>query len=148
MVKTQREKERFLNAGAIASRLRKIRKYFGYSQDEMADLLGITKETYGKNERAYHLLQALTLGAIHEKLGISIEWLLFNRAPVFWNPDKKRKDMEFKGDISGNVPVTPELAEMIDLLNRIPFLRNLVLGYYQKLKLENQHLISESLEKE
>lgn len=148
MIRRQSTRKKFLNAKPIVGRLRKIRRYFGYSQQKMADILGIVKETYGKNERGYHLLQLESLVEIHEKLGVSVEWLLFNREPVFWKADKKIKGIELKGAKQGDVLVSTELEEMIDLLTRIPLLRYAVLGYYQKLKLENQQLIGEILEKE
>ena len=138
------QRKNVLNAKTVGARLRKIRNYFGYNQEQMAALTGILKTTYGKNERGDHIIQTGSLAAIHEQMGVSAEWLLFGRAPVFWNEDKKRKDMEFKDENRENVPVSGELAEMIDAVKRVPFLRHAVLGHFQKLKLENQHLLKDN----
>lgn len=138
------QKKNRLNAKTVGARLRKIRDYFGYTQEQMAALTGILKSTYEKNERGNHLIQTDNLATIHEQMGVSAEWLLFGRAPVFWNEDKKRKDMEFKDENREDAPVSGELAEMIEVVKGVPFLRHAVLGHFQKLKLENQHLLKDN----
>ena len=135
-----------INAAPIGRRLKEVRKYFGYKQGKMAELLGITMDAYGKNERGTHLVQTDSLHAVHEKLGVSMEWLLFNRGSMFWNADIMKKGK--KGGKREEILFSSEVDEMIDLMKRVPFLRYAVMGYYQKFKIENKHLVTEILEKE
>lgn len=134
-----------INARVIGSRLKEVRNYFGFNQGKMAGILGITRDTLGKNERGEHSVQVDSLHALHENLGISAEWLLFNRGAMFWdagmtkNSDKSGKQEE--------ISFSTELDEMIDLMKRAPFLRHAVMGYFQKFKIENDHLIDEILTK-
>ena len=134
-----------INARPIGSRLREVRKYFGFSQGKMAGILGITRDTLSKNERGYNSVQVDTLHALHESLGVSVEWLLFNRGAMFWDAGMT-KDSNQGGKAEG-ITFSTELDEMIDLMKRVPFLRHAVMGYFQKFKIENNHLIDSTLEK-
>lgn len=129
-MKYEREKMR-IDRRAIAVRLRSVRRHLGYSQGEMADLLGITRDAYGKNERGSHLIRTENLHTLHEKLGVNVEWLLFDRGSMLWTSGDQ-------GD---------ETEEMIDMMKRLPLLRHTVMKCYQEFKIENKELINETLEK-
>lgn len=73
----------------IAKRLIKAREHFGYSQARMASLLGISKATYGKNERGIHLLTTLSLIRLNEQLNVSTDWILFNRGSMTWKEEEE-----------------------------------------------------------
>jgi transcriptional regulator with XRE-family HTH domain len=144
-MKKYRQRKR-LNPGPIAARLRKVRGHFGYRQYEMADLLGITRTAYGKNERGNHVIDLGSIASIHDKLGVSAEWLLFNQGPMFWKSDKWQKKIK-EGSL-GTLSFEDELDEMTALMKQIPFLGYAIMGYYQKFKVENDDLIRQFLEKE
>ena len=137
---------KLLNPGPIAARLRKIRNHFGYRQYEMADFLGITRSAYGKNERGYHVIDLGSIASIHDKLGVSAEWLLFNRGPMFWRWEQSQKKIKEKSQET--VSFAEELEEMITQMKYIPLLRYAIMGYYQKFKIENDDLIRQFLENE
>ncbi len=139
----RRNKTKLLSASPIAGRLRMVRRHFGYSQNKMAQSLGCSRETYRKNERGYYLLTIDTLAALYEKLGVSIEWLLFNRGPML--RDKGIKKSELKLETQADMSFPDELDEMISMMKNVPFLRYAVMGYYQKFKLENKHTILQAL---
>ncbi|MGD2090722.1 MAG: helix-turn-helix transcriptional regulator [Candidatus Aminicenantes bacterium] len=144
-MKKYRQRKR-LNPGPIAARLRKVRGHFGYRQYEMADLLGITRTAYGKNERGNHVIDLGSIASLHDKLGVSAEWLLFNQGPMFWRwagGQKKIREGSQKA-----VSFEEALDEMTILMNQIPFVRYTIMGYYLKFKIENEHLIHQFLEKE
>jgi len=139
MEKKQRKERKLIDARPIAARLRRIRNHYGYRQDEMAESLGISKGAYGKNERGEHLLDTNSLARVHERLGICVDWLLFDHGPMFWKAEEKKR--EIKRDIQEETEFSSEIEEMIDLMKRFPFLRHAVMGYYQKFKLENKNLL-------
>ena len=143
--RTYRKRKR-LNAGPVEARLRRIRGYFGYRQYEMADFLGISRAAYGKNERGIHMIDLISIIAIHDKLGVSLEWLLFNRGPMFWKTvgDKKQKRTELQTTDS----FTGELDQMIAEMKGIPLLRHAVMGFYQKFRIENDQVIRQFLGQE
>ncbi len=127
-----------MNAAPVSQRLRQLRKHFGYTQTQMADKLGMVKDAYGRNERCITLISTDSLQPIHDVLGVSVEWLLFGRGPMFW------KDIDKKAENgTRDLRLNPEMGEMVDHMNRFSFLRNMVLGYFQKLKMENRHLLTE-----
>jgi DNA-binding XRE family transcriptional regulator len=123
----------------VGKRLRQIRRHFGYQQDRMAQLIEISKVTYGKNERGLHLPETLTLVSLHKQLGVSVEWLLFNRGSMFWKGEPQEKSsVDF---------FTQEVEEMIDLMKRIPLLRHSVMMHYQQFKIDHKELLQEAQEK-
>lgn len=133
----------------IGQRLGKLRKHLGYSQDKMAALIGIKKVTYGKNERGLHIPDTFTLIALSNRLGVSVDWLLFNRGSMFWkDPQEKSAEKEkTKKKVSEDL-FTREVEEMIDLMKRVPLLHHSVMMHYQQFKIDHKELIREVLEKE
>ena len=139
----RRNKTSLLSRAPIAGRLHLVRKHFGFSQDQMAQSLGCSRETYGKNERGYYMLTIDTVAAFYEKLGVSMEWLLFNHGPML--RDNGIKKSELKLETQADMSFPDELNEMIGMMKNVPFLRYAVMGYYQKFKLENKHTILQAL---
>lgn len=139
----RRNKSSLLNRTTISDRLQLVRKHFGFSQDQMAQSLGCSRETFGKNERGYHMITLDTVAALYEKLGVSMEWLLFNHGPMLKNATIKKADLKLETQADMSFP--DELNEMVAMMKNVPFLRYAVMGYYQKFKLENKHTILQAL---
>ena len=139
-------KRKHVNAGPVGSRLRRIRGYFGYRQYEMADFLGISRAAYGKNERGIHMIDLISLIAIHEKLGVSLEWLLFNRGPMFWKTVDDQNQTRPQLQMADSF--TDELDQMMAEMKGIPLLRHAVMGFYQKFRIENDQVIRQFLGQE
>jgi hypothetical protein len=59
--------------------------------------------------------------------------------------EEKRKQAEFQPpkDL-----FTLEVEEMIDTMKKVPLLRHMVMGYYQKFKIKNKEMIEEHLQEE
>lgn len=143
MRKKRRNRTNLLSRAPIAGRLRLVRKHFGFSQDQMAKYLGCSRETFGKNERGYYMLTIDTVAALYAKLGVSMEWLLFNHGSMLRNSEKTKSELKLETQAGMSFP--DELNEMISMMKNIPFLRYAVMGYYQKFKLENKHTILQAL---
>jgi transcriptional regulator with XRE-family HTH domain len=167
MAISRREKQFNEIRSAVADRLKKIRTHFGYSRGEMAAKLGISKITYAKNERAMHLPTTFHFIALYNRLGISIDWLLFNHEPMSWKEhEKQQAELEMKQQAELEMKqkeeeekrkqaelqppkdvFTLEVEEMIDTMKKVPLLRHMVMGYYQKFKMKNKEMIEEHLQK-
>lgn len=61
------------------NRLRIIRKAFSFSQNEMADVLGITQSTYSKMEKGESAITAQHLVTLEEKLGVNPTFILVGK---------------------------------------------------------------------
>ncbi len=142
----------------VGGRLNQLRSHLGIAQDQMADRLGIRLVTYGKNERGEHLPVLRTVLTLRRGLGVSLEWLLFGRGPMFekdWRAEihrearqETREELarEVKKEIHSEDVFTREVAEMIELMKAVPLLRHKVMGNYQELKLEHEDLIRRHLD--
>lgn len=60
----------------MGNRLRKFRKEMEYTQEQMAEILGISSAYYGKIERGVNSLSIKRLLILHERLGIDITYLI------------------------------------------------------------------------
>lgn len=60
----------------IGNRLRKIRLEKGWTQDSMAELIGITKAFYGKIERGESSIALEKLALLNKKLDIDLNYLI------------------------------------------------------------------------
>lgn len=173
MAKSKRELHKEEVSTNIAGRLQAIRKHYGFSCEKMAGLMGISEITYRKNEIGRHIPTALSLMALHNRLGISIEWVLLGKEPMSWKEDQeqrrlaeekraaeeqerkeqqereKRQEAErlkWQETQAGKDVFSQEVAEMIETMKRVPLLRHSVMGYYQKFLLKNKELIAASLQ--
>lgn len=86
----------------MGKRLRISRNQLDYTQEQMADILGMSTAYYGKVERGVHGLSLAKLVIVNEKLDIDINYLLTGIKKSNFSLDKvlnecpreKRYDME------------------------------------------------------
>lgn len=69
------EKEEHLYV-EIGERLRKFRRERDYTQEEMAEILGISTAYYGKIERGIYCLSIKRLWTLYQKLEMDITYLI------------------------------------------------------------------------
>lgn len=86
----------------IGERLRKFRRERDYTQEEMAEILGISTAYYGKIERGIYCLSIKRLWILYQKLEMDITYLITGTQKSIvlldniindW-PASKRYDME------------------------------------------------------
>lgn len=139
MTRKQRLKE-------IGSRLTQLREQLNYSRDKMAALCEVTESGLAKNERGDHLPQLDTLENLVKKFDASMDWLLFNKGPLFF----KEKTHEEKPPVQQKQPekqpgekflglehVMPDVNELLDYMAKDPLLKYEVLVFFYKYKKEN-----------
>ena len=132
----------FVNVG---KRLRIVREFFKFTQQQMANVLKMNLATYKKNERGIYAIKTNNLEQLHNELGVSLEWLLFEKDPFLWKDIQfieKKEDNLLRKDL-----FVEEMNEMKEILERVPIIRHSVMGHYQDCKIRYKDLIIETLGK-
>ena len=143
-----KKKEKKIKWPQIASRLEKIRQHFGYKGSQIAKLMGISPITYNRNVQGLQLPTTWSIMALHDRLGVSLEWFLFEKGPMLWKQVEEKLRVEKKPqEIKLADILPPELNEMIELMNKIPFLHHTIMLHYQELKIQHKDMIQVALER-
>lgn len=61
---------------AFAERLRRLRESHGYTYQQMADALGVAKDTYRKYETSPNEPALFVLDGLHRHFGVSLDFLI------------------------------------------------------------------------
>lgn len=129
--------------GNIAARLREIREHLRFSQKEMGGQFGMKENTYGKTETGYTAPSLKLLYMLATGLKISLDWLICGRGTMFYGTPEEKETVEKaeKDELS------KEIDEMSELIEKLPLARHLILGYFQKFKVDYNDVIQKELEK-
>ncbi len=121
----------------ISSRLKEVRLHFGHTQKKMAAYFGMGSNAYGKAENGYNAPGLKIFYILATRFGISLDWLVLGRGPMFYEkkPGEKAADDE----------LSREINEMLELIDKLPLVRHLILGYFQELKLNYHEVIQQEL---
>jgi len=136
-----------LNNQNIGKRLKQVREFFKFTQRRMAEVVRIQESTYKKNEKCVHLLNINTLERLHDELGVSAEWLLFENGPIYWKDIRAKEDENTQAGLLKKDIFMEEVEEMVEMLKQVPMIRHSVMGHYQDCKIRYKDLIAECLPK-
>lgn len=100
---------------AVGGRLKYIRQGLHLNQTEMAQKLGLSQSAYYKKECGYTLPGIFTLLYLHDKMNISLDWLLLGRGPVYYR-DKQMVSRELKEKANNLKNDLPEFLKLLDTL--------------------------------
>jgi len=127
-------------------KLRKIRESLRYSQEEMAAYFSTEKGTYNRYENGKNFPGFLVLNHFGNTLGISMDWLICDKGPVYYKEKEKKEEKkviekkeEAKQEPSPEMP-QGEMKELLEHMGRIPLLRHEVLAHFYKFKEEHKEL--------
>ncbi len=109
----------------------------------MAEVLKIQDVTYKKNERGLHLVNMNSLERLHDELGVSAEWLLFENGPIYWKDIQAKEDESKQAGLLRKDLFMEEVEEMVEMLKQVPMIRHSVMGHYQDCKIRYKDLIAE-----
>jgi transcriptional regulator with XRE-family HTH domain len=145
----------------IAKRLKLVRKQLNISARQMAGRLGLNYNSYYKNENSATYPGLNTLYQLSEVFGVSVDWLIFGKGPMFYREKEREKELEELGkelelmretlreqEEKAGIRIRPELHELLEHMERIPLLYHEVLVYFQKFKAENPELVEASMSRE
>jgi len=102
--------------------------------------------TYHRYEQGKMLPGYTALYSAAKKLGISLDWLVCSKGPVYYKEIEKKDQVEEKTETPQDLLTGASGEEINDLLehmNRIPLLRHEVLVYFYKFKARNKDMMVE-----
>ncbi|WP_421405579.1 helix-turn-helix domain-containing protein [Agrobacterium fabrum] len=80
----------------LGEQLRKCRQSIGLSRADLATLVGLSEQVYGRYERSSSKMQVSRLIHLSEILGMSPLGLLFATAPHLWGQTPEEADIRFR----------------------------------------------------
>jgi len=110
----------------IGARLRQIRKMLNHTRPDMAVELGINRSSYYKNETGETFPGTNTLYWLQKKYDISMDWLIFNRGPMYY---KQKAPVEKKPGLEEQ---SPEVRQLLAAMEQDPRLKHEILAYFFK----------------
>ena len=136
-----KETKQDINMDNFYSRLRKIRKTLGYTQDEFARHLKVSKPTFVRYESGGRKPDAHFLSILISKFDVNINWLLIGDGEMFLKESSSAPEPIITINLNDK-----ELCQLIDLL-QIPQIRRSVMAEFEKLKVIYKLLVEEHYNK-
>jgi transcriptional regulator with XRE-family HTH domain len=129
-------------SNAVALRLKAIREQIGCTPVQMAARLGITSGAYNKYEAGKNFPFKNTLKRLAEDFNISMDWLFFNKGPMYYNEKGQReKELEEKQKelekMTQDKAASPEVKELLACMNQDPIFYHKIMLYFRELQAEN-----------
>ncbi|NIM13193.1 MAG: helix-turn-helix domain-containing protein [Candidatus Aminicenantes bacterium] len=134
----QRDRKSILQE--VGRRLKKMREERNYPPKEMAAKMRIETNTYYKNENGETFPSLVSLDLLQQEFGISMDWLIFNKEPMYYQEKKPEKTEEEKPPPLEET--MPEVKELLEHMAKDPLLRHEVLLNFYKYrdKKKNQEI--------
>jgi transcriptional regulator with XRE-family HTH domain len=135
---------------AIGLRLKEIRKELSFTQEVMARVLGTGRPNYTRIEVGDTFLNHFILHKLATEFKVSLDWLICGRGSMFI-PRREEMDVGKKGDIQprGQEQLekqnNPEIAELLEYMEQIPFLYHDVMEFFYKFKIKHKEIIESIL---
>ncbi len=122
----------------MGARLREIRSALDLSQEGMAAYLSVGRSYYGQCERGENFPGILMLYTLHNVHYVSMDWLVANRGPMFYQGPRASKTP------GPGEELLPEEKQLLEHMRQVPLVRYMVMGYYQRLLVENKGSLENS----
>ncbi len=142
----------------MSEKIKSLREQLGYSRQEMARQLGVSLNAYGKNEAGYSAPGFWAQHRLSTDYGISMDWFLFDRGPMYFKEKIKLAELEkeaanMKKELeelekesaeklrqNSVRELKPEMIELVDYMEHQPLFYHEMLAFFQRLKKENKEL--------
>lgn len=125
-------------------KLRELRRSLGYNSRKMAGFFGTGKTNYYRYENGKVFPGFWGLRYIANSLGISLDWLVCGKGPVYYKEVKEEKVIEEKEEgpsAPGVETADEEIKNLVESMERIPLLRHEILVYYYKFKEKHKEMV-------
>lgn len=134
----------------IGLRLKEIRKALSFTQEVMARTLGTGRPNYTRIEIGDTFLNHIILYKLAMEFSISMDWLICGRGSMFIHRREeidmeKKWDMQPWGQDQSEKPKNPEIAELLEYMEQIPFLYHDVMEFFYKFKFRHKEIIEAML---
>lgn len=138
---------------SVALRLKAIRQQTGFTPAQMAARLGITPGAYNKYERGKNFPFRNTLKRLAEDFNISMDWLFFNKGPMYYK-EKGQREKELEEELKKltaefeeerknleklmqKKTSSPEVKELLDYMEQSPVFYHKIMAYFREYQAEN-----------
>jgi transcriptional regulator with XRE-family HTH domain len=133
-------------ADAINTKLKQIQQALKYTNTIMAQKMSITPGNYRRNAKRKAMPQTYTLYNLAASLDISLDWLLLDKGDMFCKDTEA--DAEETPTPPAEQPLSSDLKELVDHMERIPLLRFEMLNHFHKFKEANRKIIEREMNPE
>jgi transcriptional regulator with XRE-family HTH domain len=134
----------------IGLRLKEIRKALSFTQEVMARALATGRPNYTRIEIGDTFLNHVILHKLAAEFHVSMDWLICGRGSMFIQK-KEDRDVKKKGSVQPwhqaqlGKTKNPEIAELLDYMEQIPFLYHDVMEFFYKFKIKHKEIIESML---
>ncbi len=125
----------------LSRRLIELRQSLHYSTRKMGEYFRVSATTYHRYEQGKMLPSFPGLYSAAEKLGISLDWLVCSKGPVYYEDKEKKDSLQ---NLLSNTS-TEEISDLLEHMNRIPLLRHEVFTCFYKFKTDHKELVAEGM---
>lgn len=141
-------------------RIKKVRQMLGYSKKQMAGYLELSLSAYYKNEASEAFPRIETLYRLAKDHDISLDWFMLGKGTMLCKDKpgleemenkieelkkelamKRKQDKEDTGEKAIEIKVKPEVRELVQHMQRIPWLYHEVLAFFHEFKIEHKELV-------
>jgi transcriptional regulator with XRE-family HTH domain len=127
-------------ASSLGLKLQKIQKIFNKSGVQMAEILNCVRVSYLRNEKGQTIPNIFTIYNLATQLDISLNWFLLDEGPMYIKDIARVKDVE-----SISRPLTADLKELFEHMEKIPLLRHDILLRFQQFKEEHSLMVEKAM---
>ena len=122
----------------VGRRLVQIREKLNYSLDDMARKTNLSSSGYYKNEAGMAFPNLYALNTLQRDMDISMDWLIFNKGPMFFQekqpePEPEPEPVEEENTLSLE-NASPDVRELFEYLESDRLFKHKVLVYFYKYK--------------
>jgi len=115
----------------IGRRIKQLREKFGYSQQKMASLFNVTRQSYWAYESGDVFPSYTGLKMLADYLSVSLDWLVCGKGSML------NKDTQTETAAPQENGFEPDLQELLNQAGQVPLLRFRLLSVYHEFKLDH-----------
>lgn len=113
----------------LGQRLGQLRETLELSRNKVAGMLNVHRGSLQRNEEGKALPEISTLFKLSETFDVSMDWLFFNKGPMFY----KQKTAEEKEREQNPINALPEeYRELLEHMEKLPVLRYEILLQFRR----------------
>jgi len=131
----------------IGQKLQEIRQPLNHSHSAMADSIGINRSSYFRYENGETTPQVTSLYKLGSKYGISLDWLIMDRGPMYCNGKESGRTKEVIQKIPHIPETSRQVSELLEHMERIPLLRYEILAHFYSFKEDRKEVVETAMKK-
>jgi len=127
----------------FSKRITELRREMRLSRKQMAAFFVVTEVTYRRYEQGVMLPGFLSMYTAGVQLGVSLDWLVYGRSPVYY----KEIEEKLKKQDAPHEAIAPEVLNLLEHIKRVPLVRNEMLSYFYKIRIDHEEAIVKEMER-